>query len=126
MNDGIMVNLVSRSKLDKLSMEEKIRFILDEVEKGKILVLETGLTPDEQTRLIKSTMEEIKDTFIGIEMQGYLQKKIGWIKKLFGMNDSPRMIVIGPADKLKTIHKDNQMIQTMIVSAAILLIISPG
>ncbi len=116
MNDGIMVNLVSRSKLDKLSMEEKIRFILDEVEEGKILVLETGLTPDEQTRLIQSTMEEIKDTFIGIEMQGYLQKKIGWIKKLFGMNDSPRMIVIGPADKLKTIHKDNQMIQTMIVS----------
>jgi hypothetical protein len=115
MNDRIKVNLISRSKLESLSTEEKISFIMDEVEKGKILVLEVGLTPEEQMKLIQSTMEEIKDEFIGIEMQGYERKK-SWIKKIFGRNSKPRMIVIGPADKLKTIHKDNHMIQTMILS----------
>ena len=69
---GIAVNLVSRQKLEQFSSQQKLQFILDEVQNGKVLVLEHGLTPMEQTELIKRTMEEIKeDTFIGIEMEGY-------------------------------------------------------
>lgn len=47
---GISVNLVSRQRLDELSSTEKIGFILNEVQQGKILVLEHGLTPPEQDR----------------------------------------------------------------------------
>ena len=65
---GISVNLVSRQKLEELSSSEKLKFILKEVQNGKILVLEHGLTAMEQTTLIERTMKEIKqDTFIGIE-----------------------------------------------------------
>ena len=68
--EGISVNLVSRQKLDEFSTSEKLEFILKEVQKGKVLVLEHGLTPLEQTELIEQTMKEIKeDTFIGIEME---------------------------------------------------------
>ena len=66
---GITVNLVSRNKLNELSSSEKIDFIIGEVKKGKILILESGLTASEQADLIKKTMSTIDhDTFIGIEM----------------------------------------------------------
>ena len=55
------------------------------------------------------------DTFIGIEMEGYSEDKTSFIQKLLGKIKKPRMTVIGPADLLKTIHKDNQMIETIII-----------
>jgi len=114
---GISVNLVSRHKLEELSSTQKLKFILDEVQKGKILVLEHGLTPMEQTSLIEQTMKEInQDTFIGIEMEGYSEDKPTFIQKFLGMIKKPRMTLIGPADLLKTIRKDNDMIQTMIIT----------
>lgn len=108
--------LISRSKLDHLSSAEKLTFILSEVKKGRILVLEQGLTPSEQTSLIQNTMKEIdQDTFIGIEMEGYKNEKTSFIHRVFGLIKKPRMTVIGPANLLKTIHKDNDTIETMIV-----------
>ena len=113
---GISVNLVSRQKLDELNSDEKLKFILKEVQKGKILVLEHGLTPMEQTNLIENTMKEIEhDTFIGIEMEGYSEDRPNFIQKIFGMIKKPRMTMIGPAHLLRTIRKDNNMIQTMII-----------
>jgi hypothetical protein len=114
--DGISVNLVSRDKLDGFSSTEKLNFILKEVKKGKVLVLEQGLTPFEQTELIEHTMKEIKqDTFIGIEIEGYSEDKQTFIQKIFKIIKKPRMTVIGPADLLKTIRKDSNMIQTRII-----------
>ena len=114
--EGIAFNLVSRQKLDKFSSNEKIKFILKEVQKGKVLVLEHGLTPMEQTELIENTMKVIKhDTFIGIEMEGYGEDKSSIFQKIFGIIKKPRMTVIGPADLLKTVSKDNNMIQTKII-----------
>jgi hypothetical protein len=115
-NEGISVNLVSRQKLDEFSSSEKLKFILKEVQKGKVLVLEHGLTPMEQTELIEHTMKEIKqDTFIGIEIEGYGEDKSSFFQKILGVIKKPRMTVIGPADLLKTIRKDSNMIQTRII-----------
>ena len=117
--DGISVNLVSRDKLDGFSSNEKLDFILKEIKKGKVLVLEQGLTAFEQTELIEHTMKEIKqDTFIGIEIEGYSEDKPTFIQKIFKIIKKPRMTVIGPADLLKTIKKDNSMIQTRIISGS--------
>ena len=113
---GISFNLVSRQKLGELSSDEKLKFILKEVKKGKILVLEHGLTAMEQTNLIEKTMKEIEhDTFIGVEMEGYGQDNPSFIQKILGMAKKPRMTLIGPADLLKMIKKDNNMIQTKII-----------
>ena len=117
---GISINLISQERLTALSSEEKIRFILDEVKRGSVLVLEQGLTATEEAELIKTTMTDIdQDTFIGIEMQSYSQedvKKGRWLGKLLRRKQQPRMSVIGPADLLKTIHKDGNMIQTMVLT----------
>lgn len=113
---GIAFNLVSRHKLNELSSDEKLKFILNEVKKGKILVLEQGLTPMEQTNLIENTMREIEqDTFIGVEMEGYGEDSPSFIQKLLGISKKPRLTLIGPADLLKMIKKDNDMIQTKII-----------
>ncbi len=116
-NNAISFNLISRQKLDNLSSEEKLDFIIDEVKKGRILVLECGLTAIEQASLIETTMKEIDhDTFIGIEMEGYGEEKISFFQRVLGLIRKPRMTIIGPADLLKTIHKDNDSIETMIIS----------
>jgi hypothetical protein len=112
----ISFNLVSRHKLDELTSSEKLKFILKEVKKGKILVLERGLTPFEQANLIENTMKEIEeDTFIGVEMEGLGEDKPSFFQKLFGHSRKPRVTLIGPANLLKTIRKDNDMIQTKII-----------
>jgi hypothetical protein len=112
----ISVNLVSRQKLEQLSPDEKLKFILKEVKKGKILVLEYGLTPIEQANLIENTMREIEhDTFIGVEMEGYGEDKSNFIQKIFGIIKKPRMTLIGPANLLKTVRKDCNMIQTKVI-----------
>jgi hypothetical protein len=114
---SVQVNIVSKQKLEKLTSDDKLQFIIDEVKLGNVLVLEHGLTPFEQTELIKRTMEEIKeDTFIGIEMEGYKDDKQTFVQKIFRMIKRPRITLIGPADLLQTVSKDNDMIQTRIIS----------
>jgi len=118
-DQGIAFNLVSRQKLDEFTSEEKLKFILKEVKNGKILVLEHGLTPVEQANLIERTMKEIEhDTFIGVEMEGYGQDNPTFFQKLFGVNKKPRITLIGPANLLKMVKKDNNMIQTKIISGS--------
>ncbi len=113
---GISFNLISRRKLNDLSSSEKLKYILKEVRQGRILVLEHGLTPTEQTALIENTMKEIDhDTFIGIEMGGYGEERISFFQRVFGVIKKPRMTVIGPAHLLKMIHKDNDKIETTII-----------
>ena len=113
---GIAFNLISRQKFEKLSSPEKLSYIIQEVKEGRILVLEHGLTPTEQAKLIEHTMKEINhDTFIGIEIGGYENEKTGFFQRVFGVSKRPRMTVIGPAHLLRLVHKDNDMIQTTII-----------
>jgi uncharacterized protein len=118
-DSDIAFNLISRQKINGLTSEEKLNFIIKEVKNGKILVLEQGLTPIEQTSLIERTMKEIEqDTFIGVEMEGYGEDTPSFLQKLFGMTKRPRMTLIGPANLLKMIKKDSDMIQTKIISGS--------
>lgn len=113
---GISFNMISRQKLETLNSSEKLKYILNEIKEGRILVLEHGLTAIEQAKLIEHTMKEINhDTFIGIEMGGYEEEKPSFFQRVFGIMKKPRMTVIGPAHLLKMVHKDNDMIETTII-----------
>lgn len=107
------MNLISKDRLDKMATMEKLRMILDEVKSGKIVVLERGLTPEEEAKLIEMTMLEIDhENFVGIEMESYPQKT-GFLSKLFGKKGG-RLMVIGPANKLKTLERREDMIEALI------------
>lgn len=114
---GIQMDLVSEDRLAKMPPVEKIRFIIDEVKNGKILVLEKGLTPEEEATLIEMTMTQIQpDDFAGIEMESYpSQADSSLLGKLFKKNVvRTRLTLIGPANKLKTLKKDRDMISALV------------
>lgn len=114
---GIQLDLISEDKLEGMTSMEKVRMILDEVRNGKILVLEKGLTPTEQTKLIELTMTEIApDDFAGIEIESYpVKQNDTFFGKLLGKSTlKTRLTVIGPAAQLKTIKKDRNLISALV------------
>ena len=115
------IHLISAEKIEAMAAAEKVRFILDEVEAGKILILERGLTPQEEAQLIEATMREIdQDRFIGIEMQSYgMDRGRNIVQRIAMGGPRPRMTVIGPARLLQLVSKDNEKIVTKIVGAGI-------
>ncbi|MCK9405573.1 MAG: DUF2073 domain-containing protein [Methanothrix sp.] len=112
----VHMDLISEEKLENMTSMEKIRLILDKVKTGKIVVLESGLTPDEEVRLIEMTMTEIRvDEFSGIEIESYPSKKGGsFLDRIFGKSLKGRMTVIGPANQIHTIEKDEFQIRTKV------------
>ena len=112
--EGVQLNLISKDMLEKMSSMEKLRMILDSVKDGKIVVLETGLTPEEEAKLIEMTMLEIDhENFIGIEVESYPPKERSFLAKIFGRREG-RLTVIGPANRLKTIEKQEDLIKALV------------
>ncbi len=118
--EGVRIDLISEERLSKMASMEKIRLILDRVREGTIVILESGLTPEEQSSLIEMTMQEIlPDGFSGIEIESYpgTQKHKGMFSRLVrGDTDQSRMTVIGPANQLKMIRRDRDLISAWISS----------
>ncbi|ERH12877.1 MAG: uncharacterized protein conserved in archaea [halophilic archaeon J07HB67] len=116
--DGVRMDLISGARMDGLTSMEKIRLILDSVRDGDIVVLERGLTPDEESRLIEVTMTEISpDDFSGIEIETYPRPNSssgGLISRLTGSEETNKLTVIGPADQIETIEKDEEFISTLV------------
>ena len=117
---GVQLDLISEDRLSSMTSMEKIRMILDGVQRGNIIVLEKGLTPEEETTLIEITMTEIvQDEFTGIEIESYpyKQKTMNWLSKIMGKQDvQSRLTVIGPANQLVTIKKDEDFISAIVSS----------
>ncbi len=112
--EGIQLNLISKDMLDKMPSMEKLRMILDSVKEGKIVVLESGLTPEEEAKLIELTMLEIDhENFVGIEVETYPCKEKSFFSKLFGKKKG-RLTVIGPANRLKTLEKREDVIKALV------------
>lgn len=113
---GIQLDLISEARISQMASMEKVRYIIDEVRKGKILVLEKGLNPMEEAKLIEMTMSAIQpDVFSGIEMQSYPANTDGsLLGKFFKKQSSKRLTVIGPANQLKTLKKDRNLISALV------------
>ena len=112
--EGVQLNLISKEKLERMSSMEKLRMILDEVKAGTIVVLESGLTPEEEAKLIELTMLEIDhENFVGIEVETYPQRSGGFLSKLLGRKGG-RLTVIGPANRLKTLVKQDDLIRALV------------
>jgi uncharacterized protein len=117
---GVQIDLISDERLSKMTSMEKIRLILDRVREGTIIILESGLSPEEQSSLIEMTMQEIlPDGFSGIEIETYpsKQKNEGMFARLVRGDDRHRRLtVIGPANQLRMIRRDRDFISAWISS----------
>jgi len=116
--DGVKIDLISAQRMDGKTTMEKIRLILDGVREGKIVILEAGLTPDEESRLIEVTMTEINpDEFTGVEIETYPQSKAddsSLLGRLMGREETKKLTVIGPANQIETLHKDETLISALV------------
>ncbi|PSP78959.1 DUF2073 domain-containing protein [Halobacteriales archaeon QS_1_68_20] len=116
--DGVQIDLIGAGRLAELPSTEKINMILDGVHEGKIVVLEDGLTPDEESQLIEKTMSQISpDGFNGIEIETYPRSQAGdatLLERLMGKQSASKLTVIGPADQIETLHKDESLITALV------------
>ena len=119
-SEGVQIDLISGERMAEKATMEKIRMILDGVHDGNIVILENGLTPDEESRLIEVTMSEITpNEFSGIEIETYPRSETtdgSWIDRLMGRQNTSKLTVIGPANRLETLHKDETLIKALVSS----------
>ena len=115
---GVQIDLISGDRMEDLASMEKIRLILDGVHDGNIVILERGLAPDEESKLIEVTMSEINpDGFNGIEIETYPRTEAGsgsFLERLMGRTGEGKLTVIGPANRIKTLHKDEELISAFV------------
>jgi hypothetical protein len=116
--DGVRIDLISAERMADMASMEKIRMILDGVRDGNIVILEEGLAPNEESKLIEVTMTEITpDGFNGIEIETYPQDQTGsggFLGRLVGNDPPNKLTVVGPANRIETLHKDEQLIKTLV------------
>src|SRR6056297_1431800 len=116
--DGVQIDLISAERMDGLASMEKIRLILDGVRDGNIVILEDGLSPDEESKLIEVTMTEISpDEFSGIEIESYPHEEAtnqSFLDRLMGRESTKKLTVIGPANQIETLPKDDQLISALV------------
>lgn len=114
---SIRIDMLSKDHLSNMTSMEKIRLILDKVREGNILILEAGLTPDEEMKLMELTMTEIAPgDFAGIEIESYpTRQRSNIISRLLGrVVTETRLTVIGPANQIKTLNKDHDVISALV------------
>ena len=116
--EGVQIDLISAERMKGLTTMEKIRLILDGVHDDNIVILERGLSPDEESKLIEVTMSEISpDGFTGIEIETYPGEgsgESGLIGRIMGKKEDGKLTVIGPANRIETLHKDRNLLSTLV------------
>lgn len=116
---GLTLQFVPYIEIESLSSLGRIRKLLNAVKENKIVLLEGRLRKEEETELIKTTMEEINSEFRGIElaviypesqnMAFFRKAKQHFINMLLG--DRQGLTIVGPASVVKEIKKDPNKIQ---------------
>ncbi len=108
------------AEIEQLTSEARVGKILDIVKKNRILLLEGRLKKEEETELIKQTMEAIDDQFKGIEIGTidpaakecaafFAKIKKSVVNILIG--NRVGLTIVGPASIVKEIKQDPEKIQ---------------
>jgi hypothetical protein len=116
----LTLQYIPYSEIEQLASEKRVEKILDVVKKNRIVLLEGRLKREEETELIKQTMESIDDDFKGIELgtidparkeNAAILAKIKKSMVSILMGDRIGMTIIGPATIVKEIKQDPEKIQ---------------
>lgn len=108
MGTGVQIEFISSKVLEGKDSEHKLKYILDNVRKDKILVLEEALTLQEEKMLIQRTMELVSKNFPGIEVsalgKGENDLRTALIRLLGGR--TPGLTVVGPSNLVRELRRD--------------------
>ena len=117
----VTIQFVPYTEIEQLSGLGRIRKLLGIAKANKIVLLQGRLRKEEETELIKTTMEEIDKKFKGIELavinpaqtakDGLQKFKYSMLNTLFG--DTQGLTIIGPSSIVKSIKKDPNKIELL-------------
>ena len=105
----IELEFISSAILLEKEEDEKIEFIINNIKKNKIMVLEESLSTLEEARLIEETMKQVNRKFPGIEISTMRDKVEEGIKeKIIRMlgGKTGGLTIIGPSKLIKKIKKE--------------------
>ncbi len=108
------------AEIEQLASEARVGKILDLVKKNRIVLLEGRLKKEEETELIKQTMESIDDNFKGVEIGTidpaaresaafFTKIKKSMVNMLVG--DRLGVTIIEPSSIVREIKQDPEKIQ---------------
>lgn len=114
----ITIRFIPYSQIENMSSEDRIDTILDMVKDESVVLLEGRLRKNEETELIKKTMEMISETFKGIEISVMNPEQknkniIGSMRSSFVnliLGDRSGLTFIGPASIIQEIKKDPEKV----------------
>ncbi|MFH1055191.1 MAG: DUF2073 domain-containing protein [Candidatus Altiarchaeota archaeon] len=109
----IQIEFIGGDVLSEMSTDEKMSYILEHVKDDKILVIEEGMSPLEESALIEATMAKVTKKFPGIEVSTLREKtEEGIREKLIRMlgGRTGGLTVIGPSKIIRQIKKDPRRI----------------
>jgi len=118
----LKINFLPYTEIENLGTYQRIKKILNIVKDKRIIILEGRLKREEETELIKVTMQEIDKNFKGIELAViYPGDRMGdtTVGKLRSgvagliLGDRQGMTIIGPATIVKEIKKDPNNIELL-------------
>ena len=121
---GLSLHVIPYSEIQKLSIGERVKKILNVVLGNKIVILHGRLRAEEEARLIEDTMAMVDHIpgFKGIELsviepdmksKGFFDKmKYNIAKGLVG--DSSALTIIGPSSIVKEIKKDPKKMELLL------------
>jgi hypothetical protein len=117
----VTLQFMPYTEIEALSSVGRIRKLLNIAKQNKIVLLQGRLKKDEETELIKATMEEINKEFKGIELAviNPKQEELSGLNKIKNdfmdmlLGDRSGMTIIGPASIVKSIKKDPNKIELL-------------
>ncbi|MGB9978594.1 DUF2073 domain-containing protein [Methanobacterium sp.] len=107
--NGLKMDFLSSDALLTHTSMEKISMIVERVKEGNLVIIEGGLSPEEEAELIETTMREIDiENFMGIDIYTLEKDK----KSLFGISKKKAvgLTIIGPANIMKTVKKKSNFL----------------
>ncbi len=107
--NGLKMDFLSSNALSTHTSMEKISMIVERVKGGNLVVIEGGLSPEEEAELIETTMREIDiENFMGIDIYTLEKDK----KALFGISKKKTvgLTIIGPANIMKNVNKQSNFL----------------
>lgn len=116
--NGVQMDFVSRTRSTTMGTAEKLNMILDRVADDAVVILEEGLTADEKTKLVERTMARTDGQhFTGIEIESFQRntsQSNGFLSRLVDREPDSELTVIGPANKVQTLDKDESLLRALV------------
>ncbi|MBD3192172.1 MAG: DUF2073 domain-containing protein [Candidatus Heimdallarchaeota archaeon] len=107
------VDFITKHATNKLTSFEKVKMIIRRVRQNRVIIIESGLTPQEEAELIKQTMMVIDfEQFFGIEFFNWDRTSSG-PRRLFkksAPNTDSQFTVIAPSDAIQVIENSEELL----------------